>query len=164
MQFDDRRALSSPTSGGDVPSGLLELYGTAVEMADRVSAHRALANTFFLTVNTALVAIVGSASLRWYVPAAGILFAATWWVLLKSYRDLNSAKFAVILEIEKQLPVRIYGDEWKLLKKEPVKFAPRRETLRSWAAQYRELGRVERVVPVVFAGIYCAELLRQALS
>jgi hypothetical protein len=34
----------------------LELYKLAVEMADRISARRALANTFFLTVNTGLAA------------------------------------------------------------------------------------------------------------
>ncbi len=35
----------------------LELYKLAVEMADRVSARRATANAFFLTVNTALLAL-----------------------------------------------------------------------------------------------------------
>ena len=48
----------------------LELYKLAVEMADRVSARRALANTFFLTVNTGLAALLGGKSLRWYVAAA----------------------------------------------------------------------------------------------
>jgi hypothetical protein len=36
---------------------ILELYKTAVEMADRTSARRAGANSFFLTLNTALAAI-----------------------------------------------------------------------------------------------------------
>src|SRR5687767_13699380 len=80
----------------------LELYKLAVEMADRVSARRATANAFFLTVNTALLAFVSSGSLTvlWLVALAGIALSATWCVLLKSYRDLNAAKFGVILEME----------------------------------------------------------------
>ena len=76
-------AVSSP---GSVE---LELYKLAVEMADRISARRALANTFFLTVNTGLAALLGGQDLRWYVAAAGIVFALAWWWLLQSYRKLN---------------------------------------------------------------------------
>jgi hypothetical protein len=39
---------------------VLEQYKLYVEMADRLSARRALANTFFLTVNTAV--LIGLAS------------------------------------------------------------------------------------------------------
>jgi hypothetical protein len=42
----------------------LELYKLAVEMADRVSARRATANAFFLTINTALFAFVSSGAAR----------------------------------------------------------------------------------------------------
>jgi len=59
-----------------------ELYKLAVEMADRVSARRGLANTFFLTVNTGLAA-------------------------LQSYRKLNAAKFKVINAIEPRLPLQL---------------------------------------------------------
>jgi len=81
----------------------LELYKLAVEMADRVSARRATANAFFLTVNTALLAFVSSGSLNllWLVALAGIALSETWAILLKSYRDLNAAKFSVITEMEK---------------------------------------------------------------
>src|SRR5918995_6847152 len=76
----------------------LELYKLAVEMADRVSARRATANAFFLTVSTALLAFVSSGSLNmlWLVALAGIALSGTWWILLKSYRGLNAAKFGVI--------------------------------------------------------------------
>jgi hypothetical protein len=158
-----------PTAEGaiaaaDLPQNYFELYKLAVEMADRISARRGTANSFFLTVNTGLAALLGSAELRWYVALAGVAFATTWWALLKSYRDLNTAKFEIILAMEEQLPVRVYGDEWDRLKRERVRFALRRDALASWVAQYRELGRVERVVPWVFGLIYLAELLRQALE
>jgi len=155
---------AEPSITDDLPPGFLELFKLAVEMADRVSARRATANSFFLAVNTGLAAFVGSQDLRWYVAAAGILFAAVWWALLKSYRDLNDAKFQVILEMEKRLPVPVFGDEWQRLKRDPVKFALKPQSLRGWASRYRELGQVERVVPWVFALIYLAEIVRRVLE
>jgi hypothetical protein len=146
----------------DLPAGYVELYKLAVEMADRISARRGLANSFFLTVNTGLAALLGGEELRWYVAAAGIVLCVTWWALLKSYRDLNSAKFDVILAMEEALPARVFRDEWTSLKRDPVKFAMRRDAVRSWAGQYRELGWIERMVPWVFAIIYVAETIRQA--
>jgi hypothetical protein len=79
------------------------------------------------------------------------------------YSPLNSAKFVVILAMEEGLPVRVFGGEWDRLRRDPVKLALRRDALRSWAGQYRELGRVERFVPWVFALIYIAEIIRQAI-
>ncbi len=38
---------------------VLEIYGRVVEMADRVSQRRQSANSFFLSLNSALVAFVG---------------------------------------------------------------------------------------------------------
>jgi len=148
----------------ELPQNYFELYKLAVEMADRVSARRALANTFFLTVNTGLAALVGGGSFRWYAAAAGIVFAGTWWALLRAYRELNSAKFQVILAMEERLPVRVFGDEWTILKRDPIKFAFRQGTLRSWAVQYRELGRIERIIPWIFVGIYSLEIIRQIVE
>ena len=151
-------------AAAELPGNYFELYKLAVEMADRISARRGLANSFFLTANTGVVALLASQHLRWYLAAAGIILSASWWALLKSYRDLNTAKFEVILAMEERLPIRVYGDEWERLRRDPVRFALRRDAMRAWAAQYRELGRVERVVPWVFALIYLAEILRQLLG
>jgi hypothetical protein len=148
-------------AAAELPGNYFDLYKLAVEMADRISARRGVANSFFLTANTGVVALLGTQDVRWYLAAAGIVFSVTWWALLKSYRDLNSAKFEIILAMEERLPVRVYGDEWDQLRREPVRFSVRRDRLRAWLAQYRELGRVERVVPWIFALIYLAEVLRQ---
>jgi hypothetical protein len=145
----------------ELPAGYLDLYTLAVEMADRISARRGLANTFFVTVNTGLLALLGSRSLPWYVGAAGIVLSLVWWALLKSYRDLNAAKYDVIHAMEERLPVRIYRDEWSTLKREPIRFALKRSTMKSWVAQYRELGSVERVVPWVFAALYLIAIASQ---
>ncbi|PTL60796.1 hypothetical protein C7Y72_10570 [Paraconexibacter algicola] len=147
-----------------MPEHRLELYKLAVEMADRVSARRAVANSFFLTINTGLVALVGGTTLRWYVAAAGIVFSLAWGLLLSSYRKLNTAKFAVITAMEVDFSRQLFSEEYRLYKGEVVAQGEvgRRARISAWATKYRELGEVERIVPVVFALIYIIELLRQA--
>jgi hypothetical protein len=139
----------------------LELYKLAVEMADRVSARRALANTFFLTANTGVAALLGGTSPRWYLPAAGIALAIAWWGLLQSYRALNRAKFEVINAIEPDLPVQLFTDEWRHLKNRDGSSAGSSPVLKRLAG-YRELGTIERIVPLVFIAIYVADLVRLA--
>jgi len=144
----------------------LELYKLAVEMADRVSARRATANAFFLTVNTALLAFVSSGSLDvlWLVALAGIALSVTWWILLKSYRDLNAAKFGVILEMEKNLEARVFADEWsKLKEKRPKEESPQEERPKRWWEGYAELGKVERTIPLIFAALYVAVFVKALL-
>jgi hypothetical protein len=132
-------------------STYLDLYKLAVEMADRVSARRTQANAFFLTLQSALVALLGNESFDNYaIAAAGIVLGAAWWLLLRSYRELNQAKFEVIVEMEAMLPVQIFGDEWKSLK---------RNSIPVWRQRYAELGTVERIVPLICMLGYLAVLL-----
>ncbi len=144
------------TEENEASQQYLELYKLAVEMADRVSARRATANAFFLTVNTALLAFVSSGSLNvlWLVALAGIALSGTWWVLLKSYRDLNAAKFQVITEMENNLEASVFGDERKRLKEK------RQE---GWRGRYAEFGAVERFVPFIFAALYTAAFVKALL-
>ncbi|MEU1450431.1 RipA family octameric membrane protein [Streptomyces mirabilis] len=129
---------------------VLELYKLAVEMADRVSARRGTANAFFLSVQTTFIALISfgipklSESPWWVslaVVLAGITLSATWWMQLRSYRDLNTAKFKVINRLEERLPVKIFADEWEELKSDPIP---------AWRKRYAELGTSERTVPLVF--------------
>ncbi|SLD66899.1 Uncharacterised protein [Mycobacteroides abscessus subsp. abscessus] len=147
---------------------VLDIYKLAVEMADRVSARRALANAFFLTVNTTLVAVVGlsttqpDSTLRFIaVCVAGVAVSVCWWLLLRAYRRLNSAKFAVINKIEDEhLPVKPYIDEWKELMPEDVATSRRARLGKA----LRELGGVERIVPVVFGLLYIALLVGRLVT
>ncbi|WP_316529511.1 RipA family octameric membrane protein [Kitasatospora brasiliensis] len=137
-------------------SELMELYLLAVEMTDRVSERRGSANTFFLSVQTALVTLIGfgipklSESPWWVATAvalAGITLSGAWWMQLRSYRDLNGAKFLVINRLEKKLPAQIYTDEWDILRNPE---APGRLHHR----HYTELGTTERAVPIIFAAAH----------
>jgi hypothetical protein len=145
----------------ELPGNYFEIYKIAVEMADRISARRALANSFFLTINTTVLGILGTHVASWYLAVAGITLCTSWWVLLKSYRDLNAAKFEVILAMEKKLPARLYADEWDHLRKERAQFSSPMAALRAWTAQYRELGVIERTIPWVFVLVYLADIVRR---
>ncbi|MGW2398064.1 RipA family octameric membrane protein [Kitasatospora sp. NPDC001664] len=144
-----------PGPGPADSSDLLALYGLAVEMADRVSARRGSANAFFLSVQTALVTVLGLGIPRledsaWWVVAAvtvaGMTLSAAWWLQLRTYRDLNAAKFRVINALEQRLPAQIFTEEWDHLKAAPSPNGRR--------GRYAELGLSERLVPLVFAGVY----------
>ena len=43
---------------------------------------------------------------------AGCVLSFTWYRLIRSYRDLNTAKFRVIHAIENRLPLQAYRAEW----------------------------------------------------
>lgn len=175
----------------DTGTILLELYKTAVEMADRTSARRAGANSFFLTLSTALAAVVGIVSSARKPPphgsvptfgafglvltaTAGIVLALTWQALLRYYRRLNAAKFDVINEIEKKLPVKPYTDEWNILKRtrpaeenepKPSPWHPIQRAKR-WRrmTKHREATIVEQIVPLVFVATYLALAIRVVIQ
>ena len=100
---------------------LFEQYRLYVEMADRISSRRQTANSYFLSINTALLGFVGyvgtkdSPGYLWLVAAAGITLSYLWYRLIRSYRDLNAAKFKVVHEIEKHLPLSPYDAEWEAM-------------------------------------------------
>lgn len=171
----------------DDTATVLELYKTAVEMADRTSARRAGANSFFLTLNTALAAVVGIVSSARKPPPhgnlptfdayglvltaiAGIVLSLTWRALLKYYRRLNGAKFDVINKLEERLPVQPYTDEWQILHPDETiggdapslpfwRIVKRFERWRR-DTKFREATVVEQVVPLVFVVIYLALAFR----
>ena len=136
---------------------LLEQYKLYVEMADRVSQRRDQSNRFYVTIVSALAAIVVIIA-RFGVPENGALLevaflvvglfglalSVVWHFNIRSYRTLNSAKFAIINRMEKQLPYAGYNEEWEILRP-PEGRRP-----------YFQLTRVEQFVPVIFALLFAA--------
>lgn len=145
-------------------SDKLDIYKTAVEMADRVSARRMTANGFFLTLNTTLITILGfmygklatdKRAVLIFMATVGIVLAFAWFFAIRSYKRLNKAKYEVINEIEKDLPYQIFTDEWKLLKGDTAD-EPKgwRKGWLGFKDRYTDLTNIEGIVPLVFGLIY----------
>ena len=137
---------------------LLEQYKLYVEMTDRVSQRRLTANSYFLSINTGVLAFVGytlankmSTNYLWIVGLAGIVLSVIWFYIVISYRDLNSAKFKILHLIERRLPLSLYEAEWKMMGQGEV------PTL------YRPLSHIERVVPWIFIAIHLYVVIRSLI-
>ncbi|OGU65723.1 MAG: hypothetical protein A2499_00695 [Stygiobacter sp. RIFOXYC12_FULL_38_8] len=102
---------------------ILDQYKLYVEMADRISSRRLTANSFFLSLNSILIAFLSyvnfvgqkkiELNFNWLVALAGLVLCYMWYRVIRSYRDLNTAKFNVIHQIEKMLPISPYDAEWE---------------------------------------------------
>ncbi|MFX0202093.1 MAG: hypothetical protein ACFFCW_38775 [Candidatus Hodarchaeota archaeon] len=104
---------------------LIEQYKTYLEMADRISSRRQSANLFFLTLNTTTIGLVSYVNFGdnrvtafyWLISIAGLTLSYMWYRLIRSYRDLNTAKFKVVHEIEAKLPISPYNAEWEAVER-----------------------------------------------
>jgi hypothetical protein len=148
----DRSAYDGP--GEKYQAAILEQYKIYVEMADRLSARRAVANTFFLTLNTGIFTLVGvfwttrpDATVTWLaLPFMALLLqCGAWFWLLRSYRGLNRVKYRVIGQFEERLPASpFWRAEWD--------GGRRHDSLLRNAS----LSGVEQVLPIFFALLYAA--------
>lgn len=154
METSDEQLFraSEADYGDSYRSDYLTMYQDYVGSADTISARRHAANSFFVTINTGLLGVTGylgdeAGGLIWLTALAGILFSYTWRKLIQSYRSLNTAKFKVIHELEKNLPFSAYDREWVHLKggKDSKLHSP--------------LSAVESRVPLVFMCIHGAVFL-----
>lgn len=144
--------------GGSFKTDLFEQYKLYVESAEKVSERRVSANNYLLTVNAFLVTLYGLvASSRFstfwmiLVPVAGFLVSLTWHQIITSYRDLNSVKFKVIHELEKQLPASLYSYEWF-------------NAQEGRGDAYHPLSHLERWIPIVFMVLYILLAVVSGLS
>ena len=117
---------------------LLAQYQVFVQTSEALVSRRQGVNTFFLSVNSAILAVVGlllrdgeSADLESFMIVGlgfvGVALCKVWRRLIKSFGQLNTAKFDVILAIEKRLPARMFAAEWKPLE-HGMKYASFTET------------------------------------
>src|SRR5689334_1579524 len=90
-------------------SHLLEQYKLYVDMADRISQRRTTANSYFLSINSAILGFVGYLVSKatdeyvWLLAVSGFTLTLLWYAGIISYRNINTAKWNVIHEIEKRL-------------------------------------------------------------
>ena len=140
---------TAATYGPKFQDHLLEQYKLYVDSAQRISERRLHSGNFFLAINSSLVAVFGIAlssfgKHRWNaaIPITGILVSFVWLRVVKSYKDLNTAKFKVIHELESHLPAALFKYEWHVC---------------GWggdASKYRPLTHSEQWVPILFMVFY----------
>jgi hypothetical protein len=134
-------------------TAILEQYKLYVEMVDRITNRRGLTNTFFLSLNTLILTVFGffwkekpatiPLSVALLVTVILVGQAITWWLILLSYRQVNSGKYKVIGLLEERLPSSPYWSaEWKALGE------GKDITL------YFRLTYIEQFVPLLFAVLY----------
>ena len=137
--------------GAEFENHLFDQYKLYVEMADRVSARRMLANSFFVGLHTTLTIaftvllkekVLQPASLIFVPFVALMLLCYVWWRVVCSYRQLNTGKYKVVLALEQMLPVAPYDAEWIALGEGKDR------------KLYSPLTGVEKWVPVCFGLLY----------
>lgn len=115
-----------PTDSKEVDR-MFELYKIMVASSEALVGRRQGVNTFFLTMNGALLTAAGlilgtgndgqvKAAGLMILAVTGAILAGAWNSLLLSFGQLNRGKFKVINRIEKLFPVAIFEAEWKALK------------------------------------------------
>lgn len=104
---------------------LLEIYRLHAELADRVSQRREAANQRYTSMLVGLGAFqaalvrFGDGGIPEFgtrlVGVLGIGLSVTWYVIIRSYRQLASGKFKALHELEERLAYPFFKREWDLL-------------------------------------------------
>jgi hypothetical protein len=138
--------------GNDYKEHLFEQYKLYVESIEKTSDRRQHANSYFITINTALISLIGLSFqikvfenlsfVKSILALVGIIVCIVFWYLIRSYKQLNTGKFDVVHKIEEHLPLALYKYEWEVLGKgEDNK-------------KYYPFSHIELVIPWVFGIIY----------
>ena len=106
-------------------SELLEIYKLHAELADRVSQRREAANRLHIGILSGLGLAASifieagiTESVNFVFLAVGILgsvISASWWVVIRSYRQLNAGKFKALDELENEIAFPFFRREWEIL-------------------------------------------------
>ncbi len=129
-----------------------EQYKLYIDSVEKISDRRQNANNYFISINTALISLIGLSmqyrileEFSWVkamVAVVGILICVIFWFLIRSYKQLNTGKFKVLHGIENQLPLALYKHEWHILgegKKNNI---------------YYPFSHIELLIPWAFGTIY----------
>lgn len=105
---------------------LLEQYKLFVNTSEALVQRRQGVNTFFLSVNSLLLAAAGlivrdgvfggvESLILISLSVSGGVLCLVWRSLISSFRQLSTGKFKVIHALEQRLPARIFSAEWVAL-------------------------------------------------
>jgi len=125
--FADILFPSGPPKSDVEAQQALDLYKIMVVSSEGLVSRRQGVNTFFLTMNGALLTASGiiAQSSGWanrlsgigvaVLAVAGVILCLAWRSLIISFGQLNKGKFQVINTIERHLKAAIYAAEWEAL-------------------------------------------------
>ena len=124
--FDKVLFPEGPPRSEDSKKQTLELYKIMVQSSEELVGRRQAVNTFFLTMNGALLTASGlivkssegESLAAWGIVVlaiAGVVLCSAWRSLIISFGQLNTGKFKVINSMERYLNVAIYAAEWEAL-------------------------------------------------
>ena len=134
-------------------SELLEIYRLHADLADRVSQRREGANRLYVSLSLALVLFL-AALFRFgfgdvpgslvvtVVGAVGIALSASWFLVIRSYRQLNTGKLKALHELEERLGYPFFKREWELLGEGKDR------------TRYFRLTQAEAVLPWIFSLLF----------
>jgi len=141
---------------------LFDLYRLHAELADRVSQRREGANRLFVSLLTGLMVFLaallrlgtgdlGANAVMFFFGIAGVMLSAAWFVVIRSYRQLNTGKFEALHELERHIPYPFFQREWELLREG-------RDFRRYW-----RLTVVETSLPIIFFLLFLAVIVFAAI-
>ena len=120
-KYEDMDPAEKLTHKGE----LLDQYKMFQKTSEDLVVRRQNVNSFYITVNSALTALVGIIIGLVKPPAnillvilmclAGVILDVSWINILQAYGTLNAAKMKVIHLLEEQLPVALYDAEWQIM-------------------------------------------------
>jgi hypothetical protein len=134
--------------GANLQEHLLEQYKLYVDTALDTSSKRLESNKFYLTLSSVIFGIAGYLMVlnQNFViilfSIIGIIISLVWMQTIISYRELNSAKFHIIYELEQLLPARLF-------KFEKLHYSGKRKGFAS----------IEKWCPLLFVALYASIIL-----
>ncbi|MDZ8257347.1 hypothetical protein [Nostoc sp. ChiQUE01b] len=163
----ESQILTKQNYGDKFQEHLLEQYKLFIEMMDRNSSRRIQSNNFYISILSSLLAfivLITNKDISQFketkfqaiafitVAILGIILCLVWYVGIQSHKTLNSSKFRVINELERQLPYSCYEKEWAYLKKDK-----RYKTFLTSTS-------VDRILPIVLCIPYLGLLVYSLLT
>ena len=129
----------------------LEQYRIYLHVFNSTSDRSHKSNEFFLGLNAAIIGILGYAEAKslphpniifTMIPIVGISISYSWYKIIRSYSQLNRAKFKIPHALEERLPAALFKTEWHLLGEGKDK------------SKYYRFSKIEKNIPITFILLY----------
>ncbi len=136
---------------------LIDQYKMFQKSSEDLVSRRQNVNSFYISVNSAIVALTGIVIGMIDMPAkllivlfmclCGAILDISWINILESYGNLNAAKMKVICLMEKDLPVELYDVEWQVMS----------DKLNN--KKYVSFTNSEKRIPKIFLAVYILSII-----